>query len=644
MILRLAFDLPRRGTYDYFGLEGQELPPPGTRVLARLGASRRVGIVAAVSNESQVPLLKLRSIDKILDGGQPLVPADIVALLVQFAAANFLSPGKLLFNAIPPQARKSTKDIDFPAAAGSGAAPAEPDETALPEPVHKLLRALRQDDGFRAHLVAGLPGSGKRDCCVAALTTILARGRACLLLVPDIATAQAWGKLLGERLPDIASCVMHSDLTPAKRLAAWLKARSGGCQLVIATRSGVCAPLPNLGLIYVIDENSPLYRSENKPIYSARDVAAHRGRITGCPVVMSAAAPSLELCNAARHGQISLTKLPPGEELRPQVSIVDISQRSLFGGLSMEVENALRQQIQASGLSAVLVHRRGRGGMVYCPECRHLLRCTQCRSPLALDDSDHCQCRRCGLTRPEPESCPGCGGAKLASFRPGSTRVAESIRTRIPEARVLKVDADSDPAEIKKQLAAGVDVVVGTKLLFGLQLRPQTCVVTDADSILLSPNLRAAEELLDTLTTIIAASPRVRLVIQTRFAEHHAFQALATGDYDAFAAAELRERKGAGLPPFRRLALFTVQGKDEDVVSRAIGAAHYHAAQLQRPEVSLMEIVITPQPTGGRMHFLLSAARRSDLQRYLHELDERLEAHPLPKQVEWEIEVDPLVC
>lgn len=646
MILKIAFDLPAGGPYDYFGIEGQELPPPGTRVLAKLGAAQRVGVVAAVSGSSEVPLMKLRGIDAVLDGGQPLVPADIVALLAQVAQANFLPLGKLVFGAIPPQARKAAKDIDFGAPAPPPPPPPPPpDLGALPAAQQQLLRALgREDAGFAAHVVAGLPGSGKRALCQAAVAAALARGSSCLLLAPDIATAEEWHAQLRERLPQVPGGVVHSGLTPAKRLAAWLQARAGAWRLAVATRAGVWTPLPDLGLVCVVSENSALYRSETKPVFSARDVAARRGRLAGCPVLLSAAAPSLELRGAALRRQVRLTQLPPGRDLQPRVSVVDISQRTLFGGLSMELENALRQQIKDGGLSAVLVHRRGRGGMIYCPECRHLLRCPQCRSPLALDDSEHCQCRRCGRRQQEPSSCPGCGGGRLASIRPGSTRVAASIQARIPEARVLKVDGDSDPAEVQRRLAQGVDVVVGTKLLFGLKLRPLTCGVPDADAILLSPNLRSAEELMETLTSIIAASPEVNLVIQTRFAQHHAYKALASGSYDDFAFPELREREEAGLPPFRRLALFAVAGKDEEAVSRAAGAAHYHAAQLRTPGVSLMEIVIVPQPQGTRMQFLLSAARRGDLHAHLRALEGRLRQHPLPRQVEWEIEVDPLAC
>ncbi|MBF2735464.1 MAG: primosomal protein N' [Betaproteobacteria bacterium AqS2] len=646
MILKVAFDLPSGGPYDYFGVEGAALPPPGTRVLAKLGNAQRVGVVVAVTGSSEVPLMKLRGIDAVLDGGEPLVPADIVALLVQTAQANFLPLGKLVFGAIPPQARKAAKDLDFGKAAAAPVpqVPA-PQLGTLPAAQQQLLRDLAKDDGgFAAHVVAGLPGSGKRELCATAVEATLARGRSCLLLAPDIAAAEEWHARLRERLPQVPGGVVHSGLTPAKRLAAWLQARAGGWRLAVATRAGVWTPLPDLGLVCVVKENSELYRSETRPVFSARDVAARRARLAGCPALLSAAAPSLELRNAAQRRQVRLLQLPPGEELRPKVSVVDISQRTLFGGLSMELENALRQQIKEGGLSAVLVHRRGRGGMIYCPECRHLLRCPQCRSPLALDDSEHCQCRRCGRRQQEPSSCPGCGGGRLASIRPGSTRVAASIQARIPEARVLKVDGDSDPAEIQRRLAQGVDVVVGTKLLFGLKLQPLTCGVPDADAILLSPNLRAAEELMETLTSIIAASPAVKLVIQTRFAQHHAYKALASGSYDDFAFPELREREDAGLPPFRRLALFAVTGKDAETVSRAAGAAHYHAAQLRSPGVSLMEIVIVPQPQGTRMQFLQSAARRGDLHAHLRALEERLRQHPLPKQAEWEIEIDPLVC
>ena len=644
MILRVAFDMPHRQPFDYFGIENEPLPAVGTRVLATIGNAHRIGVVMEIAQTSTVPLMKIRKIEAVLDQGQPIISSAIVDLILHAAQASFLPVGKLTFAALPPAVRKRTKDLDLAVPAKRQPLTATPD-LDLSGQQRRTLNDLFLDKGtFAAHLVTGSPGSGKSAVCLAAVSTIITQGQTCLLLVPEIQTVAHWQATLAKHNPEASIVAVHSELSASARLAAWWEAMHGAHHVVIGTRSAVFTPLVELGLVVIVNENDPLYRAELGLSYSARDLGAQRARIASCPVLMSAATASLELRYAAQNQRVNMMVLPrPANIPKPRVEIVDIANRRLFGGVSIELENSLRQELQRGGLSVILINRKGRGGTQFCASCRALLRCPKCRNLLVQDSELACLCRRCRYSRTMPKSCPACGSTEFTTIRPGSVRVAESLATRIPEAHILRVDADADRQQINEQLAVGeIDIVVGTTLLLGLNLKPSTCAISDADSFLYGNNYRAAEHLLDILTKLTTSTREVNLIVQTRFAQHHVHEALRRGSYDTFAFAELVERKAAGLPPFRRLALLWVEGENQDQVARIIGAARHLASNCLDHSIFVMEPVPSPlSKETQRLQLLVSSPNRTILQQGLQDWAQALDDYHIPKSVTWGIEMDP---
>ena len=644
MILKIAFDVPRHTTFDYFGVEGEPQPTPGARVLAQLGKTERIGVVMDVSEFSDLPLVRIKRIESALDGGRPVMSQEVAGTVAAVAHAGVLPVGRLAFSAIPPAARKSKSDR--PAESTEARPRLEVQAAELPRGMQAT--TVAKVDGsrgkFAPHLLVGPPGSGKAETCVEAVARTLAAGGTCLVLVPEVGDIERWAGMIGRRAPGAVVAQTHGSLGGKERMAQWERAMAGGCHVVVGTRAAAFTPLPDLGLVVVDSENDPLHRTEHGLIYSTREVAAHRAMAAACPLLMSAAVPSLEVRNAAHQRRVGMTMLPrPDGSANPSVRIVDIDGRRLFGGVSTELEIALRNEVQEGGMAAVLVNRRGRSGMLYCSDCRERLACPRCHNALAADDGDSCACRRCGHSQPKPKYCPGCGSEKFHELRAGSSRVAEALATRLPEAKVLRIDADGDLEEAQRRIDAGdVDVVVGTRTLLRLDMRPGTCCVSDADTMLNSRNYHAAEHLLDTLTRLVGAGDGANLVIQTRFADHHVFEALRKGSYDTFAFKELIERKAAGLPPYRRYALFTVTGQDSDDVAQAMGSARFLAGECMGKGVSMLEPV--PSATAGsepKMQLLLSSKDRKVLLKSLHSWVRVLQDKALPGSVTWGVEVDP---
>ncbi|MEP6963136.1 MAG: primosomal protein N', partial [Acidobacteriota bacterium] len=183
---------------------------------------------------------------------------------------------------------------------------------------------------FRAFLLEGVTGSGKTEVYLNAIDAALAAGRGALLLVPEIALTPAVAGQFHHRFGDKVA-ILHSAFLDAERAQEWRRIRSGEASVVIATRSGVFAPVQNLGLIIVDEEHDPSYKQQEAPRYNGRDVAAVRARNENAVIVLGSATPSLESRFNTERGKYTRLPLPERIERRPmpQVQLIDMRQEFL---------------------------------------------------------------------------------------------------------------------------------------------------------------------------------------------------------------------------------------------------------------------------------------------------------------------------
>lgn len=590
---------------------------------------------------------KLRRVQKYLDD-IPSLPVMQVELLMQIAERWMLPIGKLVFASFPPSLRKAKKTrqtIPLRRAAVSNTLAVN--QFAVTDSRYKeALATLEAGWGkFSLQLLVGSDLLGIQQFILAALADCVTRGHTALLLVPEIKDANRWCQYLQTKLVGCSIVAIHSGSTPHQRAANWLGSLAGSHHVMIGTRNVALYPLADLGLAVVIDENNQLYRAERGLSFPARDVAALQAKLNACPLLMTATIPSLELYHAAQNRHLKLNLIPNlATQKRPHIDVINISNRRLFGGISVEMENSLRREFRSGGLSMILINRRGHGNMLYCAECRQLLRCTNCLRQLTQRSADECFCRFCGNVSKMPSICPACGGPQPEAIRPGSMRIATTLATRLPDARILRIDSDSSLEAIESALSKDdIDIIVGTQALLGYDLAPGTCILSDADSMLNSSSFKAAEHLLDTLTKL-AQRPSVKyMVVQTRQSDHHVFTTLQSGKYSDFAQVELKHCKAAGLPPFRHFALLSATGKEAGILASGIGAVHELIKQSLSKHVMLFEPVASGGGTTGahKMQVLISAADRGFLKQTLQRVVLLLEEHKFPAGFSWNLRVEP---
>src|SRR5205807_8104650 len=196
----------------------------------------------------------------------------------------------------------------------------------------KLVRARFELGEFGVLLMHGVTGSGKTEVYMRAVQDTLARGKTAIILVPEIALTlwigrqcRAW---FGARFEGVA--VLHSALSDIERAREWWRVRNGEARVIVGTRSAIFAPVENLGLVIVDEEQESSYKQEETPRYHGRDVAIVRAKSENALALLGSATPSLETYHHAREGKYELLTIAARVASRPLPSVEIISLRDEF--------------------------------------------------------------------------------------------------------------------------------------------------------------------------------------------------------------------------------------------------------------------------------------------------------------------------
>ncbi len=461
-------------------------------------------------------------------------------------------------------------------------------------------------------LLHGVTGSGKTQVYLRLVQETLALGKTAMVLVPEIVlTPQMMRKFssyFGSRV-----AMLHSSLKMTERYDQWKRIRRGEVDVVLGTRSALFAPLKNLGLIIMDEEQEGSYQSENVPRYDAREVAKYLCVREKAALVFGSATPTVETAWAAEQGnyQKALLRRRYNENALPEVLIADLRQEILNGNpglISTPLRQELEKNLAAGEQSILFLNRRGSSRMLLCGECGYVPQCPRCSTAMTYHSANgRLMCHYCGHSEPAADTCPECGGW-MKHVGAGTQKVEEELRELFPEAGILRMDADTTAGGHEEILQTfereRVPILLGTQMVAkGLDFENVTLVgVLSADISLYVDNYRAAERTFSLLTQVVGRAGRGgktgRAVIQTYTPGNDVIRCAARQDYDAFYESEIRMRRLRRYPPFADLFTVTVSGTDEGRVLRAAVSVRETLRQLcRRPELAAGEPeVLGPAP------------------------------------------------
>ena len=514
-------------------------------------------------------------------------------------------------------------------------------------------------------LLFGITGSGKTEVYLHYLAQILQHDECAqvLILVPEINLTPQFAQRLTERFGEQAVVSLHSGLNDGERLLAWWRAAYGHARVILGTRLSILSMIPNLRAIVVDEEHDPSYRQQDGIRYSARDVAIYRAHQLGIPIILGSATPSFETWQSAQSGRYGLHVLhqraSAGAQL-PKVHLINTQQRHAHDGLSQPMIQAVDAALARGQMSLLFQNRRGYAPVVYCTHCGWIADCTACSAHMVYHKSSRqLHCHHCGAHHAVPKQCPSCGNSEIVPIGQGTQRLEETIQLRWPNARVMRLDADSTRLKgaLERQLqqiAAGeVDIVIGTQILAKGHDWPNLTVVgvLDADSGLFAQDYRAPEKLFAQLQQVIGRAGRGQyageVLIQSRFVEHSIWQHLLAHRFSEFATEELDVRRQLSLPPFGAHALLQVGADAYEQAHAFAQAARELALSLISEQPEFASIVVNAAVPmhmmrvkhSERAQVLVECTSRARLQAFLPLWQAQLIAQK--SRLTWLIEVDP---
>ncbi len=460
------------------------------------------------------------------------------------------------------------------------------------------LLTLTESAKPEAALLQGVTGSGKTQIYIRLAQEVLKRGKSVIVLVPEIVlTPQMMEKFSSYFGAQVA--MLHSALRMTERYDQWKRIRRGEIRLVLGTRSAVFAPMENLGLIIMDEEQEGSYQSENAPRYHTRDIAKFRCAQCGGLLVLGSATPTVETAWNAKQGtyRYELLRRRYNEKSLPEVTIVDLRQEIKAGNasaISSPLERELRENLNRGEQSILFLNRRGNSRMLVCGECGNVPTCPRCSVSMTYHSANgRLMCHYCGHSQRASDICAECGGI-MKHIGAGTQRVEEELRDLFPGVGILRMDADTTGGDHEKLLnqfeKEKIPILLGTQMVAkGLDFENVTLVgVLSADSSLYLDNYRAAERTFSLLTQVVGRAgrgeKRGRAVIQTYTPGNEVIQSAAQQDYERFYEGEIIMRRLRRYPPFADLITLTVSGGDEGTVLRAAMALRDELRELMADE------------------------------------------------------------
>jgi primosomal protein N' (replication factor Y) len=662
-ILQIALDTPLDSVFDYRWpcAPGSE-PQVGQLALVSFGRRETVGVIVAVKTETDVPPDKLKDALAVRSQLPPLSPQWLA--LARFAASYYHRPlGEVAMPGLPKNLRVPTtvaldRAIKKLTKLEDAHDPRPVDMPALNPAQQQAADAIGQARGFTPLLLYGVTGSGKTEVYLQACAQVLERDADAqiLVLVPEINLTPQLEANIRARFPGVMLATLHSSLSEGERMLHWLAAHTGRARIVLGTRLAILASLPHLKLIVIDEEHDPSYKQQEGLRYSARDLAVWRAHQLGIPIVLGSATPSLESWHHAQTGRyrrLELRERAVRDAVLPRVKLVDMERDKPKEGLTAHLLHALRHRLERGEQSLLFLNRRGYAPVLCCDACGWISNCTRCTSFMVLHKPERrLRCHHCSLELRIPHACPTCGNIDLQPLGRGTQRIEEGLQAMFPDARILRIDADSTRLKGSAQAAfdtvhrGEVDILIGTQMVAkGHDFKKLTLVgVLNPDTALFSQDYRASERLFAQLMQVAGRAGRAGLesevLIQSRYCTHPLYGAVMRHDYDRFATELLDERHQAALPPYMYQALLRAEAPE---LATAIEFLEVARDALPSDAITINDpipMTMTRVHNVERAQLLVESSSRPALQAFLTAWVEILRA--TRTRVRWSLEVDPL--
>ena len=541
---KVVLGLPVEGPFDY------SAPSPlhkrikeGVRVWIQFRDKRKLGYVVKVTGTTNIEHVK--PILEIIDNS-PVLDKNMLLLTKKLSDYYGCSWGEAIETALPEGLRKGKK---------------------ITNNIEER-KALKHKDNQEANLIHDLNKSARWDIYLSQIKQTISNNKSAIVLLPDIKSVLKAKEAVATNL-GISPVILYRK--QPKELEEWQKVKESKFNIVIGTRSGIFAPVSNLGLVIIDEEQDAVYKQDRVPHYHAREVAFMRIAIEKAKLILGSASPSLESFYLAKKGKIKYKLLPRIRDY-PVIKIIDMRQEQRYFKqrdiiLSKYLQDCITQALDTKGKILLFLNRRGFATFASCRNCGTVLKCPRCNINLVFYFKDNIlNCRYCNFKMPPPRICPSCNSAYIRYLGTGTEKIESELSRIFPQARISRLDNlqdwDIEDADI---FISSASIIKKTDYNFDL------IGILSIDNSLIRIDFRSTEKAFGLLVGLLALT-KEKVIIQTNLPKHYCFRALENKDISMFYDEELKQRKQLKFPPYRHLCLVKLRGKKENSVKEASNA------------------------------------------------------------------------
>ena len=648
----IAVGLPLRQCFTY---KSKVAIKKGTRVVVPFGKKSIVGIVVKkISNPNS--LKGLKEIISIADNHTCFDKSIFNTIL--WASEYYHHPiGEVFFSFMPTLLRKKNdKIISSLSKASEYKLNAKDKRFKLTKEQNVNLSKLNKIEGFNPSLIYGVTGSGKTEIYLQLAEKFIKKNKSILVLVPEINLIPQLVKRFEDRFSGEIG-IYHSRQTPNQRLKVWLKSKFGEIKIVIGTRSSVLMPLKNLGAIIIDEEHDHSYKQAEGFKFSGKDLAIKRAQLENIPIFLGSATPSLQtlkLVKEKKYKKFDLLRRVDGKK-PPKLIPLDISDSTLLGGIAIQTMGIIEAAINRGEQVLIFINRRGFAPLYECGNCGWVASCSSCESNLVFHKSkNRLICHKCESVYAVNHNCPDCQSTELNTFGTGTERVEEVLKNTFKKVPIIRMDYDSTrlkgsiEAIYEKANESNEAILVGTQMLSKGHDFPKVtlCVILNADSGLLSPEMNGVEKIAQQLIQVSGRAGRnnnlAQVIIQTRYPNDENLKQIKTGNYQLVADQCLKTNKALGIPPYSNVSIL-----------RATSPNPQSCIQFLEKVSELLDnkkniSIIGPLPSiplkikgNSRNHLIIKSDTKTYLNRVLKFLTNEIQNWPETKKVKWAYDIDP---
>ena len=435
-------------------------------------------------------------------------------------------------------------------------------------------------------LLFGVTGSGKTEVYMHVINKVLSEGKTALMLVPEISLTPQMARVFNARFGKNVA-VLHSALSMGEKHDEWFRIYNGEAKIVVGARSGIFAPLENIGVIIIDEEHDGSYLSDSNPRYFTHNIAEFRAKYNKCSLVYGSATPAIETFYKAKSNEYNLVEMPVrvNNKPMPPIEIVDMCNEFRSGNntmLSATLLDELHKTINDNNQAILFINRRGFSSYLMCRECSYIPKCTDCDASLVFHKSENVlKCHFCGKKFRALTKCPTCGSDSIKLGATGTQQIVEQIKDKFPDVAVFRLDNDSVTSKdsyskiLQEFGATKPSILVGTQMVTKGHDFPSVSLVgiVDADISLFNYSYKASETTFELMTQVSGRAGRSstdgRVVLQTYVPNNPVYLTCANYDYLKFYDKEINLRETTKFPPFAKIVRVLLTSENDNIVKDA---------------------------------------------------------------------------